>query len=88
MSGKRIPIAAAKRVAQEYDYDCVVVFAWADDGSGSWRTTYGRTKEYCRRAARVGEFITETLTDPDVAALMKLRDNIDAEIKRRTASNQ
>ena len=53
--GKRIPIAAAKRIAEQYDYDQVIIFARCD--AKGWVTTYGKTKELCRGAASVADRI-------------------------------
>lgn len=53
---KEIPIAAAKRIADEYGYDQVVVIARAV-GRGEHVTTYGRNKEHCRIAAQIGDFL-------------------------------
>lgn len=55
---KRIPIAAAQRIADEYDYDQVFIFARkvGQDG-GEHMTTYGRTKEHCDIAAKIGDLL-------------------------------
>lgn len=51
----RIPITAAKRIAVEYGYDQVVVYARkVGDTGGEWMTTYGVTKEHCGIAAQIG----------------------------------
>jgi hypothetical protein len=58
---KRIPITAAKRIAEEYGYDQVVIYARCvatPGGSlsgGEHMTTYGRTKQHCSIAARMGD---------------------------------
>jgi hypothetical protein len=58
---KRIPISAAKRVAEDYGYDQVIIFARkvGEDPNphGEWMTTYGITKEHCSVAARIGDFL-------------------------------
>lgn len=58
---KRIPISAAKRVAELYGYDQVVIIArkvGADpDPHGEHCTTYGVDKANCVVAARVGDFL-------------------------------
>ncbi len=55
---KQIPIAAAQRIADQYDYDQVVVIARAiGDGGGEHVTTYGKDKANCDVAARIGNFI-------------------------------
>ena len=57
---KSIPIAAAKRIAESYGYDQVVVIARSvGDGPdhGEHVTTYGVDEANCEVAARIGEFI-------------------------------
>lgn len=53
---KQIPIAAAERIAKEYGYEQVVIFArqTGEDG-GEHMTTYGATPVHCRVAAKIGE---------------------------------
>ena len=52
---KRIPIAVGKRIAEEYDYDQVVIYARkVGDGGGEWMTTYGVSKLHCAVAAKMG----------------------------------
>lgn len=55
---KRIPIAAARRIAEEYGYDQVLIYARkvgsAPDPHGEHMTTYGITKVHCSVAARIG----------------------------------
>ena len=53
---KPIPIEAAKRIAEQYEYDQVVIIA-RHVGHGEHVTTYGRNKEHCSVAARIGDFI-------------------------------
>lgn len=56
---KRIPIAAARRIAEDYGYDQVVIYGrrvGADPApNGEHLTTYGVTKEHCSVAARIAE---------------------------------
>jgi len=55
---KPIPIAAAKRIAEQYGYTQVIVIARAVcDGGGEHVTTYGVDKENCSVAARIGDFL-------------------------------
>ncbi|PWE52314.1 hypothetical protein DEM27_31740 [Metarhizobium album] len=53
-----IPIAAAKRIADEYGYDQIVIYARrchdSPEPHGEHMTTYGRTPEHCSVAARMG----------------------------------
>lgn len=53
---KRIPIKAAKLIAEEYGYDQVVIVARAV-GTGEHVTTYGVDNANCIVAARIGEFL-------------------------------
>jgi len=53
---KPIPIAAAKRVAESYDYDQVVIIA-RKVSEGEHVTTYGVDKANCDVAARIGDYI-------------------------------
>lgn len=58
---KRIPISAAKRIAQDYGYDQVIIYARkvGDDPEphGEHMTTYGVTKKHCSAAARIGDYL-------------------------------
>lgn len=55
---KPIPISAAKRIAQDYGYDQVVIYArrchTTPEPHGEHMTTYGRNREHCDVAARIG----------------------------------
>lgn len=53
---KPIPISAAKQIAEEYDYDQVVIIARRVD-QGEHVTTYGKDKANCDVAARIGDFL-------------------------------
>ena len=55
---KRIPISAGQRIADQYDYDQVVIIARkVGENGGEHVTTYGRTKANCRVAAKIGNFL-------------------------------
>lgn len=57
---KRIPIAAAQRVAEQYGYDQVIIIArkvGPQNVGGEHVTTYGVDKANCDVAARTGNFI-------------------------------
>lgn len=62
---KRIPISAAKRIAEDYGYDRVIVIArrigCEPQLNGEHCTTYGVDKENCGVAARIGEYITSKI---------------------------
>lgn len=53
---KPIPVEAAKRIADEFGYQQVVIVARAV-GEGEHVTTYGTTKRHCAVAARIGDFL-------------------------------
>ena len=55
---KRIPIKAAERIAKDYGYDQVIVYARrVGAGGGEHMTTYGVNKIHCDVAARIGDFL-------------------------------
>jgi hypothetical protein len=62
---KPIPIAAARRIAEAYGYDQVVIIARkvGDEPSphGEHCTTYGVDKAHCDVAARIGNFFKHKL---------------------------
>jgi len=53
---KDIPISAAKKIAEQFDYDQVVIIA-RKVGQGEHVTTYGVDKANCDVAARIGDFL-------------------------------
>ena len=57
---KPIPITAAKRIADDYGYDQVIIIARAVD-KGEHCTTYGVDKANCDVAARIGDFLKFTV---------------------------
>lgn len=54
----RIPITAAKHIADTYDFDQVIIIARkiGEDGIEHC-TTYGKTKAHCAVATRIGDFL-------------------------------
>ena len=63
---KRIPIAAGKRICQEYGYDEVVIYARkrgdkVGDRGKAWVTTYGKNATHCKVAAHAGQVILDLL---------------------------
>jgi hypothetical protein len=56
---KRIPVTAARQIAEAYGYDQVVIYARkvgnAPEPHGEHMTTYGVTKVHCSVAARIAE---------------------------------
>jgi hypothetical protein len=58
---KPIPISAARRIAEDYGYDQVIVIArkvGADPSPhGEHCTTYGVDRKHCAAAAKIGNFL-------------------------------
>ena len=54
MTSKRVPIAAARRLAKEYNLSRVMMLTMGEDGTAHL-VTYGKTKEQCRLSAQDGE---------------------------------
>lgn len=52
---KPIPVSAGKRIADEFDYDQVVIVA-RKVGGGEHVTSYGIDKAHCDVAAKMGDF--------------------------------
>lgn len=65
---KRIPIAAAERIAKAYGYDQVVIIARkvGEDG-GEHVTTYGVNKAHCDSAAAQGRALKRFMGWPEEA---------------------
>lgn len=65
---KRIPISAAKRIADEYGQSHVVIVTFDKDAGGTAHVvTYGRTVEECAQAALGGNFVKKALGWPESA---------------------
>ena len=62
---KRIPITAARHIAEAYGYDQVIVYArkvGADpDPHGEHLTTYGVTKAHCGAIAKIGDYLKRVM---------------------------
>jgi hypothetical protein len=62
---KPIPIAAAKRIAEEHGYDQVIIYARRVGEKpaphGEHMTTYGVDQAHCDVAARIGERLQREL---------------------------
>ena len=58
---KRIPIAAARRIAETYGYDQVLIYGRKvgtdPDPHGEHLTTYGVNAEHCGVAARMADVL-------------------------------
>ena len=53
---KLIPISAAEKIAKQYGYDQIIIYA-RKVGEGEHMTTYGVNKEHCSAAALIGNFL-------------------------------
>ena len=62
---KRIPISAAKEIAQTYGYDQVMIYARKCGDSplphGEHMTTYGVTKKHCNAMARIATYLQKKI---------------------------
>ncbi len=59
----RIPVSAAKKLAEEYDCRQVILMAW--DGKLTHCVTYGKSVEDCTQAAEGGNKIKTALGWPE-----------------------
>lgn len=62
---KSIPISVAKKVSVDHNYPEVVIFAYDPESGMQHVTTYGKTKEQCRDAAKAGNFLKRALGWPE-----------------------
>lgn len=62
---KRIPIAAAKHIADEFGKDQVIVVTWDKTTGTTWVTTYGKTVDECTQAAEGGNRVKRALGWPE-----------------------
>lgn len=62
---KRIPIKAAKLIADQYGQDQVIITTWDDKNKQYNVVTYGRTLAACEAAAKGGNFVKRALGFPE-----------------------
>jgi hypothetical protein len=62
---KNIPIEAAKRIANDYEFPEVVIFGYDPVSGGQHVTTYGKNYEQCKDAARAGNYLKKALGWPE-----------------------
>lgn len=66
---REIPISAAKRIAEEYGYDQIIIYGRvchdSPDPHGEHMTTYGRNKEHCGAAAKIGNYLKRCMHWPE-----------------------
>ncbi len=65
MPKKRIPIAAAKRIASDHGMDQVILLAWSRETGDTHVVTYGRTLQDCVQAADGGNRLKRELGWPE-----------------------
>ena len=53
----RIPIKAAKKISTDYNWPEVVIFAYDPETGSQHVTSYGKTLEQCKDAARAGNYL-------------------------------
>jgi hypothetical protein len=62
---KDIPIDVAKRIAEEFDKNQVIIVTWDEAHGRTHVTTYGKTLEECQQAAKGGNIVKRALGWPD-----------------------
>ncbi|MGE5581486.1 MAG: hypothetical protein ACM3X9_03020 [Bacillota bacterium] len=62
---KRIPIKVAKTISSDYNCPEVVIFAYDPVTGRQHVTTYGKTIEQCKDAARAGNHLKKHLGWPE-----------------------
>ncbi len=62
---KKMPIVAAKEIANKYDKDQVIILTWDKKTGETWVTTYGKSIVDCEQAAIGGNKIKKFLGWPD-----------------------
>lgn len=60
-----VPIGAARKIAEEFDKDQVIVVCWDKAHGKTHVTTYGKTIEECEQAAKGGNLVKKALGWPD-----------------------
>lgn len=83
--GAIIPIVQARRIAEDFGYDQVVIFAADRAAAKNHVTTWGKTREHCDEAAQVGAIIARTFGDQSLKQLRELFDLLILEIDRKEA---
>ncbi len=48
---RRIPITAARKIAEQYGMDQVILLAWTERDARTHFVSYGKDRENCRMAA-------------------------------------
>lgn len=64
-TGKRIPIADATKIGEQYGYSQVIIVAWDSKTDTTSVTTWGKTLNDCSNAAEGGNFVKKALGWPN-----------------------
>ena len=65
-NGKNIPIKAAKKIADDYEKDQVIMICWSAKYQRTWVTTYGKTDIDCDQACQAGNWLKKNMLNwPD-----------------------
>lgn len=80
-----IPIDQARKIAEDFGYDQVVIFAADRTAAKNHVTTWGTTRAHCDGAAQVGAIIARTFGDQSLKQLRELFDLLVLEIDRKEA---
>lgn len=78
----RIPVKAAKEIAQQYDCRQVILLAW--DGSYTHVVTYGKTADDCSQAADGGNMLKQKWGWPECNDQPSRVQRLEAEVARLT----
>ena len=78
MSSKRIPIAAARRIAEEHGQQQVIIVTWDASSGTTHVVTYGTTLLACEQAAIGGNRVKAALGWPET-----LCNAVPARVRRR-----
>lgn len=62
---KKIPISAAKLIANKYDKNQVIIVTWDAKHGKTHVTTYGKSITECEQAAQGGNLVKKALGWPD-----------------------
>ena len=57
----KIPITAAKKIANDFIWQQVIIVAWSPKEGTTHVTTYGKTLDDCKKAAENGNLIKKNL---------------------------
>ncbi len=65
MKNKRIPILRAMDIAHKYEWPEIVIFGYDPKTGKQHVTTYGKTTEHCKDAAKAGNLLKKALGWPE-----------------------